>query len=245
MVPGARSKCGAQCLNLRSFGSKSTVLKSSPLCLWHCWDFSAPPAVIWRPYSDSTPGELCPLSPRYAPASVAPTLSHTILYAKSLRCKISPDRNSTFWKSLSPAAYAEKFSYFRGGFLQWHRVFICFWCALFVTSHSCFQTNVLAKFIDTICMFLHTHSPYFSCYCTEYKPSALQVRISEENTLVATTQQFIAEKISRWALKQGSKTHSSLRQSNLQLQFLQEVDKLTSKNMQKQLISFSQVIKFL
>jgi len=55
------------------------------------------------------------------------------------------------------------------------------------------------------------------CY-TEYKLSALQVRISEENTLNATTQQIITAKISGCALKQGSKTHSSLRQSNLQLQ---------------------------
>jgi len=56
------------------------------------------------------------------------------------------------------------------------------------------------------------------CYCTEYKLSALQVRISEENELNATTQQFITAKISGCALKQGSETHSSPRQSNLQLQ---------------------------
>jgi len=53
---------------------------------------------------------------------------------------------------------------------------------------------------------------------TEYKLSVLQVRISEENELNATTQQFITAKISCWAFRQGSKTHSSLRQSNLQLQ---------------------------
>ena len=53
---------------------------------------------------------------------------------------------------------------------------------------------------------------------TEYKLSALQVRISEENTLNAATQQFITAKMSGCALKQGNKTHSSLRQSNLQLQ---------------------------
>jgi len=52
------------------------------------------------------------------------------------------------------------------------------------------------------------------CHCTEYKLSALQVRISEENTLYLTMQQFITAKISGCALKQGSKTHSSLRQSN-------------------------------
>ena len=56
------------------------------------------------------------------------------------------------------------------------------------------------------------------CHCTEYKLSALQARLSEENKLNATTQQFITAKISGCALKQGSETHSSLRQINLQLQ---------------------------
>jgi len=81
-----------------------------------------------------------------------------------------------------------------------------------------FTNNVLTKFVDTICIFFYTHSPYFVSHCTEYKLSALQVRISEENKINATTQQFITAKISGCALKQGSKTHSSLRQSNLQLQ---------------------------
>jgi len=56
------------------------------------------------------------------------------------------------------------------------------------------------------------------CHCTEYKQLALQVRLSEENTLNPMTQQFITAKISGCMLKQGSKTHSSFRQSNLQLQ---------------------------
>ena len=56
------------------------------------------------------------------------------------------------------------------------------------------------------------------CHCTEYKLSALQVRISEENKINATTQQFITAKISGCVLKQGSKTYSSLRQNNLQRQ---------------------------
>jgi len=55
-------------------------------------------------------------------------------------------------------------------------------------------------------------------HLTEYKLSALQVRISEENTRNAMTQHFITAKISGCVLKQGSKTRSSLRQSNLQLQ---------------------------
>ena len=53
------------------------------------------------------------------------------------------------------------------------------------------------------------------CHCIEYKLSALQVTISEENKLNPRTQQFIIAKIPGCALKQGSKTHSSLRQSNL------------------------------
>jgi len=52
----------------------------------------------------------------------------------------------------------------------------------------------------------------------QYKLSALQVRLSEKNKLNAATQQFLTSKISGRALKQGSKTQSSMRQSNLQLQ---------------------------
>jgi len=38
--------------------------------LWHCWDFSAPPAVIQRSHSELAPGELFPpCRPRYAPAA--------------------------------------------------------------------------------------------------------------------------------------------------------------------------------
>jgi len=87
-----------------------------------------------------------------------------------------------------------------------------------LTSCTCFQTNVLAKFVDIICTFFYIHTSYFMCHCTEYKLWALQVRLSEKNNINATTQQFITAKISGCALKQGSETHSSLRQSNLQLQ---------------------------
>jgi len=59
---------------------------------------------------------------------------------------------------------------------------------------------------------------YFMCHCTEYKLLALQVKISEEIRLNATTQQWITTKISGCVLRQRSKTHSSLRQTNLQLQ---------------------------
>jgi len=56
------------------------------------------------------------------------------------------------------------------------------------------------------------------CHCTKYKLLALQVRLSEKNNLDSTTQPFVTAKISGCVLKQGSETHSSLRQSNLQLQ---------------------------
>jgi len=119
-----------------------------------------------------------------------------------------------------PVAYAENF---HGG--GWFRViwrsFVfgvrCLWRHK-LTSFPCFQTNVLAKFVDIKCIFLHIHSLYFICHCTEYKLSALQVRLSEKNKLKAKTLQFISAKTSDCALKQGSETHSSQRQSNLQRQ---------------------------
>jgi len=55
-------------------------------------------------------------------------------------------------------------------------------------------------------------------HCIKYKLSALLVRISEENALNATKQWLITAKISDCALKERSKTCSSLRQSNLQQQ---------------------------
>ena len=124
----------------------------------------------------------------------------------------------TCFKTIWTTGVRRKFSWV--GFVEWHMVVIGIWCALFVTSqltsYSCFQTNLLAKFVDIICIFFYIHSPYFMCHCTEYKLLALQVRISEENALNATTQQFITAKISGCALKQGSKTYSPLHQTNLQ-----------------------------
>ena len=112
-----------------------------------------------------------------------------------------------------------KFSW--GVFIQWHRVVICIWCALFVTS----QFDVIVLFpnqrFGDVCwhnmhIFLYIQSPYFMCHCTDCRLLALQVRQSEENTPNATIQQLVTAKMSGGALKQGSKTHSSIRQSNLQ-----------------------------
>jgi len=46
---------------------------------------------------------------------------------------------------------------FMGGVIQWHMVAICVWCALFVTSYSCF----LAKFVDIIGIIFCRHSLIF------------------------------------------------------------------------------------
>jgi len=72
-----------------------------------------------------------------------------------------------------------------------------------LTSCSCFQADVLARFADIIGTLFYKHSPYFVCHCTENKLSALQVTISTENKLNATTQQFITAKISGSTLKRG------------------------------------------
>jgi len=77
-------------------------------------------------------------------------------------------------------------------------VVICFWCAVFVTSQFdvifMFPNQRLAKFVDIICIFFYMPSPYFTCHCTEYKLSAFQVWISEENKLNAATREFITAK---------------------------------------------------
>ena len=83
---------------------------------------------------------------------------------------------------------------------------------------SYFQTNVLAKFFDIICVFFYTCSPYFMCHYTEYKLSALQGGYRRKINSTLRHSSFISAKISGCVLKQGSKTNSSLRQRNLQLQ---------------------------
>jgi len=121
----------------------------------------------------------------------------------------------------TPMAYEENF---HGGFIQWHMVLICIWCALLVTSQFddifMFSNQCFGEVCWLNLPILLLALLLFMCHCTEYKPSALQVRTSEETKLNATTQQFITAKISGWVLKQRSKTHSSLSQSNLQLQNL-------------------------
>ena len=64
-------------------------------------------------------------------------------------------------KSLSAVAYAENFHEgvsFSG--IWWLFAFgACCLSRHNLTSYSCFQTNVLAKFDDIRCIFFSTHSP--------------------------------------------------------------------------------------
>jgi len=80
--------------------------------------------------------------------------------------------------------YAENF---HGG--GWFKViwwlFVCGVHCLWrhnLTSFPCFQTNVLAKFVDIVCIFFYIHSPWYIRRCTEYELSALQVRLSAKKT---------------------------------------------------------------
>ena len=60
-------------------------------------------------------------------------------------------------------AYAENFH--GVGFIQWHMMVICICVRCLwrhnLTSCSCYESNVLAKFVDIISVFFYTHSPYF------------------------------------------------------------------------------------
>jgi len=62
-----------------------------------------------------------------------------------------------------------------------------------MTLYSRFHANVLVKFVDTICIF-YMHSSYILCVIV--LTIKYQVRIPEQNTLNATTEQFITGKIS-------------------------------------------------
>ena len=111
---------------------------------------------------------------------------------------------------LHAVAYAENFH--GGGFGSSFVFSVCCLWRHNLTSFPCFRANILAKFVDIICIFFYIHSLYFMCHCTEYKLSALQVRLSEKNKLNATTQQFITAKNFRLRVKKGEwNTHHYVR----------------------------------
>ena len=69
-LDGARGK-----KHVRTWGLSEGNVLYSKRCLWHYWDFSAPPAVIRRCYNDSAPGNCSPLLPLVTPREVCRTLS--------------------------------------------------------------------------------------------------------------------------------------------------------------------------
>ena len=81
MAPGTRSLAP----HVRNWGLSQANVLYWRKYLWYCWDFFAPPAVIWRPRNDSAPGELRPpCPPRNAPACNA-------LCTLSCTCFATPD----------------------------------------------------------------------------------------------------------------------------------------------------------
>jgi len=116
-----------------------------------------------------------------------------VLYAHSqFLCSLASFKLSTVGSGAR-----RKFSWrgFSFSGLWWSLAFVvrCLWRHN-LKSYSLFQTNVLARFVDIICIFFYIHSPYFKSHSTKFKLSALQVRLSDENKLTATTQQFITTK---------------------------------------------------
>jgi len=66
-LDGARGKKQIWRPHVRTWGLSEAIVLHWRRYLWHCWAFSAPPAVIRWPHSDSEPGELCPpCPPHYA-----------------------------------------------------------------------------------------------------------------------------------------------------------------------------------
>jgi len=96
-----------------------------------------------------------------------------------------------------------------------HLYLVCVVCDIIIWHHI----HVSKQHFGEVCwhnMHILLHALFLSY--VSYKLSALQVEISGENTLTATTQQLVNVKISGFVLKQGNKTQSSLCQSNLQVQ---------------------------
>jgi len=58
--PGQEASLAPPCSSLRSLQANVRRWRKY---LWHCWDFSAPPAAIRRPHSGPAPGKLLPPCP--------------------------------------------------------------------------------------------------------------------------------------------------------------------------------------
>jgi len=90
--PGKEARFAPPYLNLSSFESKFTVWWKY---LWHCWDFWAPSAVIWRPHSDSAPWNYSPFPPSVMPLVVVAT------YFCGIKCLALLMRFRKLWYEVS------------------------------------------------------------------------------------------------------------------------------------------------
>jgi len=106
---------------------------------------------------------------------------------------------------------------FPSGSYGGHLYLVCAVCKVTIWRHFHVSKPTFCDVFWHNMQNFYIHSPYF-ILSLHYKLSALQVRPSEKSKLNASTQLFITAKISGCALKQGYKTHSSMRHSNLQLQ---------------------------
>jgi len=100
-----------------------------------------------------------------------------------------------------------------------HFHLVCGLCDVTILRHLHVSRPTFWRSVLTYESYLSKRTPLILCVIAlNTNLSALQVGISEENKLNSTTQQFITAKISGSMIKQGGKTHSSLRQRNLQRQ---------------------------
>jgi len=100
-LDGARGHKQAWRPYIRNWGLSEAYVLYWRKYLWHCWDFSAPPqpmgapTLVWRPHSDSAPGNCTSLAPpRCAPGAV----SHRFLCCYSNMRKVQI--NFLTWKWL-------------------------------------------------------------------------------------------------------------------------------------------------
>ena len=125
------------------------------------------------------------------------------------------------WPNCGSRAQWRTQKIFMGGFIRWHMVVICLWCAVFVTS----QFDDIFMFPDQrfgeVCwhyMHILLHALPFLCVIAlninyQRSKSGYQRKISSMLRNKSSQLQNFG-----CVLKKGSQTHSSLLQSNLQLQ---------------------------
>jgi len=86
MAPGARSKFGAPCSKLRSFGSSCIVLKKAHGC-YIVGTFRHPSQSFGASRSDLAPGELCSLASLVTPLYATLPANLIAAYPAQIRVK--------------------------------------------------------------------------------------------------------------------------------------------------------------